>query len=180
MLALLIAVSATAIAIESDDFCAQYRQYEACASQEACDWCGNKSFSPPTALCYKKNPALTCCAETVIPANFFCAPTAKLCNSTSKCSVEMHETSYGPCPSTACCPDSHPVPCDGECLTVGSQCCGGGMSCNATQYCCGGEFVGLACCKNEGDQCCESPDGYSHWCCASTQDCNVNGGCDSV
>lgn len=165
--------------------CSSHMSANVCEAFHGCEWCGNRSLPSPDGLCW--DPAAdnkTCCAALPPPV-FECPSAALLCDGRPDhdhhdvCAIHTEQTTYGDCLTPTCCPQATPVVCGDTCFAKGTNCCGDGNYCNATQMCCGGgEFN--TCCQSDGSQqCCSSYDGMSYWCCAVSKVCNPNsGGCD--
>lgn len=159
---------------DSGSFCSVYRRAKQCITDPRCLWCGNVSLAPPNAFCHARNDTGACCNPPYSPS-YECVQTARFCSASEMCIIVDDVNTFGECNLARCCPKGNPVACGYECYAAGWSCCGPfGDACNATQTCCG-SFTGTCCAREQ--VCCESPDGYSNWCCAAGAQCTINGGC---
>ena len=162
---ILVLQAVTASAISSPDPCVAHQSYDTCITHDACAWCGNASFIPPSALCHSKGSDFLCCAWE---SHF---NIALVCDSkTQECLKNTEPTVFGENYYTACCsnnPALNETICGNMCYAQnGSEICCDEMAgpvCNATQSCCR-----YGCC-NAGENCCRFAD-FS-WCCPASATC---------
>lgn len=175
----ILTTSASCTAVEAVTNCSALASLSDCSSHLHCEWCGG-STNPanPWGVCFERGAGLSCCAP-INQTNIMCGWAAQVCTESETCYLQPIDTEYGVCESPVCCGAGKPTPCAPTCIAANGVCCGdgAGLSCNEGQTCCGGEEIGFACCDVDGS-CCSAPDGYSHWCCAAGQQCDINGGCD--
>jgi hypothetical protein len=174
MVLVLIAFS-TCSALEVATNCSALQTYGDCSPHLHCEWCGIENQSYPTSMCFERGAGLSCC--TAKNNNTMCSTAVSICTASETCYQSSIYTYYGTCLVPTCCGADKPIPCGASCVATDGVCCSGGLPCNAGQTCCGGEDVGFACC-DKGGSCCTAPDGYAHWCCPASQQCNYNGGCN--
>lgn len=160
--------------------CNSHTNYTLCTEQKGCSWCGSKDFVYPNGVCYETGSGTCCVANQTL--NYYCSPSALICTAGQVCNVVADPNEFDPeCLASSCCTKEDPVWCGGDgnlCYPKGTQCCDNlGGTCNGTSVCCGTEYTGLACCDPHFSSCCESPDGYSHWCCPLDQECDPDNWC---